>query len=152
MTRRLIVCAAFALVFASPAAAARSWALPQIKLVTAKGLMGGTASAFRPDDPLSQGELGDLVAGLTGKEVPVAANPAATATIAQLDAQLVRALGLLPAARQFTAGVRAAGFAPKSGFGTEVVARALGLRVDHPAAQDTLELKATDPATRAEAA
>ena len=152
MTRRLIVCAAFALVFASPAAAARSWALPQIKLVTAKGLMGGTASAFRPDDPLSQGELGDLVAGLTGKEVPVAANPAATATIGQLDAQLVRALGLLPAARQFTAGVRAAGFAPKSGFGTEVVARALGLRVDHPAAQDTLELKATDPATRAEAA
>jgi len=114
--------------------------------------MGGTANAFRPDDPLSQGELGDLVAGLTGQEVPVAANPAATATIGQLDAQLVRALGLLPAAREFTAGVRAAGFAPKSGFGTEIVARALGLRVDHPAAQDALELKATDPATRAEAA
>ena len=136
MTRRVLVCAALALVFASPAAAARSWALPQIKLVTAKGLMGGTANGFRPDDPLSQGELGDLVAGLTGTEAPVAANPGAPATIGQLDAQLVRALGLLPAARQFSAGVRAAGLTPRTGFGTEVVARLLGLRVDHPAAQD----------------
>jgi cell wall-associated NlpC family hydrolase len=152
MTRRVLVCAALALVFASPAAAARSWALPQIKLVTAKGLMGGTANGFRPDDPLSQGELGDLVAGLTDTEAPVAANPGAPATIGQLDAQLVRALGLLPAARQFSAGVRAAGLTPRAGFGTEVVARLLGLRVDHPAAQDVLELRATDPATRAEAA
>jgi cell wall-associated NlpC family hydrolase len=152
MTRRVLVCAALAMVFASPAAAARSWALPQIKLVTAKGLMGGTANGFRPDDPLSQGELTDLVAGLTGKEAPVAANPSAPATIGQLDAQLVRALGLLPAARQFSAGARAAGLTPRNGFGTEVVARMLGLRVDHPAAQDALELRATDPATRAEAA
>src|SRR6476661_4464985 len=99
MPRRVLVCAALALVFASPAAAARSWALPQIKLVTAKGLMGGTASGFRPDDPLSQGDLAELVAGLTGKEAPVAANPSAPATIGQLDAQLVRARGLLPGAR-----------------------------------------------------
>ena len=152
MTRRVLVCAALGLVFASPAAAARSWALSQIKLVTAKGLMGGTANGFRPDDPLSQGELGDLAAGLTSTEAPVAANPGAPATIGQLDAQLVRALGLLPAARQFSAGVRAAGLTPRTGFGTEVVARLLGLRVDHPAAQDVLELRATDPATRAEAA
>ena len=152
MPCRVLVCAALALVFASPAAAARSWALPQIKLVTAKGLMGGTASGFRPDDPLSQGELADLVAGLTGREAPVAANPSAPATIGQLDAQLVRAFGLLPAARQFSAGARAAGLTPRSGFGTEVVARLLGLRVDHPAAQDALELRAIDLATRAEAA
>ena len=152
MPRRALVCAALALVFASPAAAARSWALPQIKLVTAKGLMGGTAGGFRPDDPLSQGELADLVAGLTGKEAPVAANPSAPVTIGQLDAQLVRALGLLPAARQFSAGVRAAGLTPRTGFGTEVVARLLGLRVDHPAAHDDLELLPTDPVTRAEAA
>ena len=152
MSRRVFFCAALALVFASPAAAARSWALPQIKVVTAKGLMGGTANGFRPDDPLTQGDLADLVGGLTGKEALAPADPAAAATIGQLDAQLVRALGLLPAARQFTAGVRAAGLAPRSGFGTEVVARLLGLRVDHPAAQDALELRATDPATRAEAA
>jgi cell wall-associated NlpC family hydrolase len=152
MSRRVLFCAALALVLASPAAAAPSWALPQIKLVTAKGLMGGTANGFRPDDPLTQSELADLVGGLTEKEAPVPVDPAAPATIGQLDAQLVRALGLLPTARQFTAAVRAAGLAPGNGFGTEVVARLLGLRVNHPAAQDALELRPTDPATRAEAA
>jgi NlpC/P60 family/S-layer homology domain len=155
MSRHVLVCAALAVVFASPAApagTARSWALPQIKIVTAKGLMGGTANGFRPDDQLTQGELADLVAGLSDRDAAPPADPAAPATIAQLDAQLVRGLGLLPAARQFTAGVRAAGLTPRTGFGTEVVARLLGLRVDHPAAQDALEVRPNDPATRAEAA
>ena len=154
MSRRVLFLAALALVFVAPTQAApqRSWALPQIKVVTKKGLMGGTANAFRADDPISLGELAELVSGLTGKAGAAPADPAAPATIAQLDAQLVRGLGLLPAARQFTAGIRAAGIAPRSGFGTEVVARLLGLRVDHPAAQDALELRPTDPATRAEAA
>jgi cell wall-associated NlpC family hydrolase len=151
MTRRVLFFAALAMLFAAPAGAA-SWALPQIKVVTKKGLMGGTANGFRPDDPLSQSELSDLVGGLTGKPASPAADPSAPATIAQLDAQLVRGLGLLPAARQFSAGARAAGLTPRSGFGTEVVARVLGLRIDHPAAQDALELRTTDPATRAEAA
>src|SRR3954454_22729426 len=120
MTRRVLVCAALALVFASPAVAARSWALAQIKLVTAKGLMGGTPNGFRADDPLSQGELADLVSGLTGETSPASLDSGAPATIGQLDAQLVRALGLLPTARQFSEGARAAGLAPRSGFGTEV--------------------------------
>jgi cell wall-associated NlpC family hydrolase len=152
MSRRVLLCAALALVFASPAAAARSWALPQIKLVTSKGLMGGKASAFRPNDPLTQGELADLAGGLTGTEAPMPADPSAPVTIAQLDAQLVRALGLLPAARQFSAGARGAGLTPNGRFGTEVVARLIGLRVNHPAGQDTLELGPDDLATRAEAA
>ncbi len=37
-------------------------------------------------------------------------------------------------------------------FGTEVVARLLGLRTNHPADEDSLELLPNDPATRAEAA
>jgi NlpC/P60 family protein/S-layer family protein len=152
MSRRVLLCVALAFVFAAPAAAAGSWAQPQIKLVTSKGLMGGTPAAFRPNDPLTQGELADLVTGLTGKETPMALDPSAPVTIAQLDAQLVRALALLPAARQFTAGLRAAGLTPTRHFGTEVVARLIGLRVNHPAAQDTLELGGDDPATRAEGA
>jgi cell wall-associated NlpC family hydrolase len=154
MSRRVLACAALGLAFAAStsSAAPRSWAFPQIKVVTAKGLMGGTANGFRPDDLLTQGELAELVQGLAGKPAPAPADPAATATIGQLDAQLVRALGLLPTARQFTAAVRAAGLTPRTGFGTEVVARLLGLRVNHPTAQDALELRPTDPATRAEAA
>src|SRR5262245_20089796 len=140
MSRCALVFVAFALVPAVPAAAATSWAQPQIKIVTAHGLMGGKSASFRPDDPLTSGELADLVSGLTGKSVAAAPNPAMPVTIAQLDAQLVNALGLLPAARQFTAGIRAAGLVPTRYFGTEVVARLLGLRVNHPASQHTLEL------------
>src|SRR5258707_11691950 len=100
MSRRVLLVAALALVFAAPAAAARSWAQPQIKVVTAQGLMGGEPSAFRPDDPLLAGDLTELVNGLTGKEASLTVDPSAAVTIAQLDAQLVRALGLLPSARQ----------------------------------------------------
>jgi hypothetical protein len=152
MSRRILACVVLALVFAAPAAAARSWAQPQIKVVTAHGLMGGTPSAFRPDDALSAGELTELVAGLTRKEAPTFADPSAAVTIAQLDAQLVRGLGLLPAARQFTTGLRAAGLVPPRYFGTETIARLIGLRVNHPAAQDALEVEPLDTASRAEAA
>jgi cell wall-associated NlpC family hydrolase len=155
MARRALIACCCALVLAAPATAepaAASWALPQIKIVTAHGLMGGKASGFRPDDALTAGDLGDLVAGLTGQEAPMAADPSTPVTIAQLDAQLVRALGLLPSARFFTAQVRAAGITPTRYFGTEVAARLIGLRVDHPAAQDALERGPSDVATRAEAA
>ena len=65
--RILLTVALFVLV---PAAAAqarpdRSWALPQIKVVTAHGLMGAkTPADFRPDDPLTRGALENLVFGL----------------------------------------------------------------------------------------
>jgi hypothetical protein len=49
-------------------------------------------------------------------------------------------------------GLRDAGLKPKAGAGSETVARLLGLRFNHPAAQDALELGLNDPATRAEAA
>jgi len=45
-----------------------------------------------------------------------------------------------------------AGLQPPPATGTEAVARMLGLRLNHPAAQDDLELLPTDAATRAEAA
>lgn len=152
MIRRALACAALTLVLAAPASAATSWAQPQIKVVTARGLMGGKAAGFRPDDALTAGELDDLVAGLTRKQQAPVANPVVPVTIAQLDAQLVRGLGLLSVARQFTASIRAAGLVPTRAFGTETVARLLGLRVNHPAAQDYLELGPESVATRAEAA
>jgi cell wall-associated NlpC family hydrolase len=152
MIRRLLACAVLGLVLAAPASAATSWAQPQIKIVTARGLMGGKAVSFRPDDALTAGELGELVAGLTGKQQPPVASPAVPVTVSQLDAQLVRGLGLLPVARQFTASLHAAGLVPTRAFGTETVARLLGLRVNHPTGQDYLELGPESVATRAEAA
>ena len=85
----------------------------------------------------------------TTPDVP---DPSAPETMAQLDRNLVQAIGLGKAAKEFVQGARADGIAVPGRFGTEVVARLLGLRLNHPAAQDFLELRPQDPATRAEAA
>jgi cell wall-associated NlpC family hydrolase len=89
----------------------------------------------------------------TGGTSTTPSGPADTPmTMAQLDQTLVLTLGLKKAAKEFTQGARDAGIAVPSRFGMEVVARLLGLRTNHPAAQDFLELRPQDPATRAEAA
>jgi cell wall-associated NlpC family hydrolase len=75
-----------------------------------------------------------------------------SATMTSLDRKLVLSLGLLPQARQFRRGATAAGLKVPRRFGTEVVARLLGLRINHPAVEDYLELRPQDTATRAEAA
>ena len=81
-----------------------------------------------------------------------AASPAQAVTIKQLDAALVGYLSLGGAAREIQATLRDAGLNPPANTGTEAVARMLGLRLNHPAAQDNLELLPSQPATRAEAA
>src|SRR6476620_3936793 len=129
-----------------------SWAQPEIRYVVQHGLMAKTVAAFRADDTLTQGELAAVVAGLTKNSAGAVAAPSATVTVTQLDARLVRALDLSDAAAAFSAGAQAAGLAVTSRFGTETVARLLGLRTNHPAAHDDLELLPTDPATRAETA
>jgi cell wall-associated NlpC family hydrolase len=178
---------------ASPSRQA-SWATPEIRAVTAAGLMGATnVASFRPNDSLTAQALENLAFELQQRiappepeppvdpapvptdpadpadpapeppaepapAAPVApapkqlARPDAPVTMAQLDARLVSALGLAGAAAEFAKGARAAGLEIPSRFGTEVAARLLGLRLNHPASEDSLELLPNDPATRAEAA
>ena len=136
----------------SQAGSKRSWAQPQIRTVVGRGLMASSVNSFRPNDSLTQGELRDLVAGLTGQPPQGASNPQAPATVAQLDARLVRALGLADAAATFNEWAASAGLRPPARFGTEVVARLLGLRTNHPTGQDELERLPSEPAPRAEAA
>lgn len=156
MSRLLPLLALCALVVAASASAAkappRPWAQAEIRSVVERGLMGPSAGSFRPNEPLTQGELSELVAALTESVPAPAINPLAPVSIAQLDARLVRALGLRDAAYRFSGGTRLAGLTPPSRFGTEVVARLLGLRPNHPVGQDQLEPLPADPATRAEAA
>ena len=102
--------------------------------------MAKSVAAFRADDTLTQGELAAVVAGLTKQPAGTVADPGAAVTVTQLDARLVRALDLSDAAAAFNAGAQAAGLATPSRFGTETVARLLGLRTNHPAGQDDLEL------------
>lgn len=154
--RRLVpyACALVALLTMSPAAAAKpatSWAQAELKTVVAAGLMTKQVAA-RPNDPLTRGALETLVAGLMRAAPAAPSTPAATVTMTALDSRLVTALGLGNAAKLFTQGAKTAGLAPPSRFGTEAVARLLGLRTNHPASLDALELLPNEAATRAEAA
>ena len=134
------------------AAPATSWASPQIEVVTAAGVFDATPQSFRPDDPLTAGSLARVVAAIAGEPATPPLDATAPVSIARLDAALVSALDLGAAARSVETAARDAGLKPPARFGTEVVARLLGLRVNHPAAQDALELQPQEPATRAEAA
>jgi cell wall-associated NlpC family hydrolase len=128
-----------------------NWAATQIAAVVSAGVLGADVQSFRPDDPLTRGELAGALTAL-GRTVPEPADPERTVTMRELDAQIVAALGLLPSARRFRLAARDAGLQPTAMLGTETVARLLGLRLNHPQGQDELELAPTQPATRAEAA
>lgn len=158
-----------------------NWAAPQIATVVAHKLMGAkSVRKFHPNAALTHQTLTNLSAdlkaelgssgssdgsgsggttttdttttGTTGTTTTTVSDPTAPETITQLDRSLVQAIGLGKAAKAFTQGARADGLAVPGRFGTEVVARLLGLRLNHPSAQDFLELRPQDPATRAETA
>ena len=157
--RRLAALTLCALALPSTALAGEpSWAQPQIERVVAAGVLADSVETFRPQQPLTQRALGAALETLAASaEEPVAVRyrivvPGRAVTIRELDSALVGFLGLGEAARSIAAALRAAGLAPKAGAGTETVARLLGLRTNHPAAEDALELGLDDPATRAEAA
>jgi cell wall-associated NlpC family hydrolase len=78
--------------------------------------------------------------------------PSQAVSIKQLDAVVVGYLGLGDAARAIQTTLREAGLEPPANTGTEAVARLLGLRLNHPAQDDDLEILPYRPATRAEAA
>jgi cell wall-associated NlpC family hydrolase len=174
-------CAVAVVSTAAAAGSSRSvpnWAAPQIATVVAHKLMDAkSVSKFRPNAALTNQTLTSLSSdlkeqlgaspavpsgsgsGTTGTTTtggttttPAVSDPAGTETMAQLDRSLVQAIGLGKAAKEFVQGAQAAGLVVPGRFGTEVVARLLGLRLNHPAAQDFLELRPQDPATRAEAA
>jgi cell wall-associated NlpC family hydrolase len=150
MRRHAALCALVLTLPVGASAATGSWAQPQIKAAVSAGLMSGGPAGFRPNDPLLATDLAQIVTGLTGT-APGSVGQAPV-TLAGLDAALVRAQGLGDAASRFYLGARRAGLAPPSRFGTETVARLIGLRVNHPAAQDALELQPAEPVSRAEAA
>ena len=158
MRRLAAVCLCALALPASASAADRSWAQPQIDAVVAAGLLADSPETFKPQRPLTQRALAAALDTLAfASEEPVvnryrAVVPGRAVTIRELDAALIGFLDLGDAARSVTAALRTGGLAPKAGVGTETVARLLGLRFNHPAAEDTLELGLDDPASRAEAA
>ena len=202
----LLVFAAAAVLLVPAAGATQStvsWAKPQIKSVVSHGLMARSVSAFKPNSPLTQPELKQLLTALPtdavvdpgsgdgtttttttttadpshdtttatttttdpthdttsttttttkGGSPPGSPKSGASVSVSAFDTALVKQLGLSSAAARFRSVVRQAGVSAPSRYGTETVARLLGLRINHPASQDKLELLPSAPITRAEAA
>jgi cell wall-associated NlpC family hydrolase len=94
------------------------------------------------------------VASGDGEPVALPTVRAATGAVSvtAFDRLVIDQLGLADVAAHVQQATAAVGLRPPSYYGTEVVARYLGLRYDHPAGTDQLELFPWDPITRAEAA
>jgi cell wall-associated NlpC family hydrolase len=144
---------------AAPAAhAARvtlaNWDRRDQRAVARAGLLPAIDGTFAGDRPLAAGDLRGALAALAARDgsSPVPAPVSGHVSVAGLDRLLVEQLGLADVAAAVQHEAWRAGLNPPARFGSEVVARYLGLRFNHPAAQDALELYPWQPITRAEAA
>jgi cell wall-associated NlpC family hydrolase len=147
----LAVIAAAIFPAAAHAATLANWDKPQQKQVARAGLLEPLpGQGFGGAEPLTGTQLRAALTAL-GRGEPVSV-PGGAVTVAGFDRILVKQLGLGDLAASVQAEAARAGLAPPSRFGTEVVARQLGLRYNHPAPDDRLELNPNDPITRAEAA
>jgi cell wall-associated NlpC family hydrolase len=153
MRRALLIVALLVALLTAPSAfgAKASWAQNEIETVVAAGLMAPSPAEFRPNEALTTAELAELTAVLGGT-VGVAADPPRPVQVKELDAVLVRLLKFAPIAKRVRSALVAAGLKPPAYAGTEVVARLLGLRLNHPEALDAIELGPKDAVTRAETA
>ncbi len=109
--------------------------------------------AFHGEQHVSGDQLPDALAALaTRLGVPEVPAHGGQLSVYSFDRLLVDQLGLADVAAAVELETRRAGLNPPARFGTEVVARLLGLRFNHPSASDALELYPTAAITRAEAA
>jgi cell wall-associated NlpC family hydrolase len=134
---------------------AANWDSSEQQLVAREGLMSEQPGAgFVGAGRLTPEVEGSALAAIATREgvAPIAFDESTPITLVRFDALLVDQLGLGDVAEHVQQVASDAGLAPPSYFGSEVVARYLGLRYNHPAGEDRLELYPWNPITRAEAA
>jgi cell wall-associated NlpC family hydrolase len=134
---------------------AGNWDLTEQQKVVHAGLMSTLGSeGFAGAKPLSAAAESAALSALAAREgtIPITFSKAASLTLVRFDALLVNQLGLSDVAQTVQKVAQQAGLAPPGYFGSEVLARYLGLRYDHPAGEDRLELYPWNLITRAEAA
>lgn len=130
-----------------------SWDRADQRAVVRARLLGDQPGGFHGERSVAPVQLRGALRALGARlgTGPVAFS-GTDVTVARFDAALVAQLGLADLARSVQAEARGAGLRPPARFGTEVVARQLRLRYNHPASDDRLELYPWDRITRAEAA
>ena len=154
MRGRLIVLGCAAVVAASlvtPARAAGTelpdWVQPAVRSLAALDALD--RASFRPNKPMARDDFRQLMetvfdGGYKRTEGSV--------TAGEVDAALVRALDRMELARSLS-GLRSSdGWDPQvdKNFGTEIVARELGLRRDRPTTEESFEVSAGDQMTQAD--
>lgn len=134
---------------------AANWDIAEQRKVMRAGVMSTLGSeGFAGATPLSVSAESSALRAIAGREdvAPIVFGQTQPLTLVRFDALLVRQLGLADVAEAVQRAASGARLSPPAYFGTEVVARYLGLRYDHPAGEDRLELYPWDRITRAEAA
>jgi cell wall-associated NlpC family hydrolase len=156
MPSKLISVAIAALALSAAPAQAHTlgnWDTKQQSQVVKAGLMQKLPGGFHGEQPLTSADLTGAFAALSMQTgTPAVTVSSSPITVTRFDSLMVSQLGLSDAADIFQSEASRAGLEPPSYFGTEVVARLLGLRYNHLSPDDKLELYPWDRITRAEAA
>ncbi|MGZ4197151.1 MAG: C40 family peptidase [Solirubrobacteraceae bacterium] len=155
-----IACCALAPGRAHASVTLSNWDSSQQHQVVKARLMSNLGRSFQGGSALSASQANAAMSALSLRIARETGQPQARAaaathspvSVVTFDKMLVQQLGLSDVASHVQATAAGAGLAPPSYFGTEVVARFLGLRYNHPTGTDALELFPSDPITRAEAA
>jgi cell wall-associated NlpC family hydrolase len=135
-----------------------NWDMLEQRQVMAAHVMAPLGRTFQGGAQLSASQANAALSALAGKLSAAGSSVVAVrathspVSVVGFDQMLVQELGLGDVAAHVQTAASAAGLNPPSYFGTEVVTRFLGLRYNHPAGTDALELFPSDPITRAEAA
>ena len=160
ITAATIACAGVAPAGASATVTLSNWDAAQQRQVVRAGLMSNLGSSFHGASAITAAQANAAIAALAtrlqGGAGAVATSIPPTVrdpvSVVGFDRALVQQLGLSATASHVQRAAAAAGLRPPSYFGSEVVARFLGLRYNHPAGTDQLEQYPSDPITRAEVA
>ena len=133
---------------------AANWDGAEQRLVVREAVMSEEGGGFAGASPISAAAESSALAAIATREgiAPIAFDTGQPLTVTRFDALLVDQLGLGEVAAHVQQVATDAGLAPPSYFGSEVVARYLGLRYTHPPGEQKLALYPWNPITRAEAA
>jgi cell wall-associated NlpC family hydrolase len=150
----LASCCTIAAERARAAQTSAGWDAPQQRQVLTLGLMEASAGSFAGAANLTAAQADAAMVALAGQTAtePVAHTAQNPVTVATFDRMLVEQLGLTDVAAHVQSVTAASGLRPPAYFGSEVVARLLELRYEHPVGAQRLDLFPGDPVTRAEAA
>lgn len=141
----IAACAAVALL-PSPATAARSrvpdWAKPAVSYLVEQKLID--RETFEAEEPMSREAFGALMKAAFGGGY---SKTKGNVTAGEVSAALVRTLGRAPLAAALNAARSPDGWDPEvhRRFGTEIVARELGLRHDRPTSEEASEASVSEP-------